>query len=209
MGIAIVWAKASPSGSRADHSLHGLWQSQTPKGAMALFGDSVDCRFFSINTSMFWYVVQLSSIFLVRALFIFTWTWTACTRGTLPPKWKSLSRSSGALRRQGWYTHWITSLKVHWIHKCIEIISVFCVLFSVAMVCVGKTQLFVMVIVVFLLTFQDIPRYRKVIGHWRRCSRGSDGGYWGDRWWWRSLTLLQTLAQDQSRKLVHDWPTWA
>jgi len=27
---------ASPSGSRADHSLHGLWQSQTPKGAMAL-----------------------------------------------------------------------------------------------------------------------------------------------------------------------------
>lgn len=83
MGIAIVCAKASPSGSRADHSLHGLWQSQTPKGAMALFGDSVDCRFFSINTSMIWYVVQLSSIFLVRALFIFTCT--ACTRGTLPP----------------------------------------------------------------------------------------------------------------------------
>ena len=27
--------EASPSGSRADHSLHGLWQSQTPTGRMA------------------------------------------------------------------------------------------------------------------------------------------------------------------------------
>lgn len=113
MGIAIVCAKASPSGSRADHSLHGLWQSQTPKGAMALFGDSVDCRFFSINTSMIWYVVQLSSIFLVRALFIFTCT--ACTRGTLPPKWKApLSRSSVAFRRQGWYTQSPLNSQMHW-----------------------------------------------------------------------------------------------
>lgn len=50
---------------------------------MALFGDSVDCRFFSIKIIVIWYVVQLSWIFLVRALFIFTCT--ACTRGTLPP----------------------------------------------------------------------------------------------------------------------------
>ena len=196
MGIAIVWAKASPSGSRADHSLHGLWQSQTPKGAMALFGDSVDCRFFSIKTIMIWYVVQLSSIFLVRALFIFTCT--ACTHGTLPPKWKGpLSRSSEALRRQGWYTHWIALLKVHWIHKCIEIVSVFCVLFSVAMVCVGKTRLFDMVVVVFLLTFQDIARSLAIEGDAPEARMVGTGG---DPWW---------LAQDQPRKLVHDWPTWA
>ncbi|CAL1125886.1 unnamed protein product [Cladocopium goreaui] len=32
---AVGSGAASPSGSRADHSLHGLWQSQTPTGRMA------------------------------------------------------------------------------------------------------------------------------------------------------------------------------
>lgn len=181
MGIAIVWAKASPSGSRADHSLHGLWQSQTPKGAMALFGDSVDCRFFSIKIIMIWYVVQLSWIFLVRALFIFTCT--ACTRGTLPPKWKApLSRSSVAFRRQGWYTQSPLNSQMHW-----NYFRLLCFVFC----CHG-------------LCWQDsafwhggcglpsyIPRYRKVIGHWRRCPGGSDGGYWG----WSTVIGTRSITQ--------------
>ena len=34
-GHSQLLREASPSGSRADHSLHGLWQSQTPTGRMA------------------------------------------------------------------------------------------------------------------------------------------------------------------------------